>query len=32
MNKCFFIGRLVNDPEISSYKKMAKVRQLLNID
>lgn len=21
MNKCFFIGRLVNDPEISSYEK-----------
>lgn len=31
MNKCIFIGRLVNDPEISSYEKMVKVRRLLNI-
>lgn len=36
MNKCFFIGRLVNDPEISSYEKngesqaVAKYRLAIN--
>ena len=36
MNKCIFIGRLVNDPEISSYEKngesqaVAKYRLAIN--